>query len=203
MGEDFSFNLEASLTMGHSPRQGPWSVDRWVEQVEKGDEFLQREPLAFPEGGPGSWKEALLHLQRSSRGGQSLLGAQKGRECASPRNVFTLEKVSFDLAPKEARKGHRVLWILVCRGSATRSPGHVGGVVAESDRREGGKGMGWAGRKIHRELCGKWECKGKGPHRGCEHTAGEEKVDLAAPRTWGEQWRQCSSVVWVNESALP
>lgn len=63
------------------------------------------------------------------------------------RNVFTLEKVGFDLAPKEARKGHRVLWILVCRGSATRSPGHVGGVVAESDRREGGKGMGWGRQK--------------------------------------------------------
>lgn len=54
------------------------------------------------------------------------MGAQKRREYVSPRNVFTLEKLGFELVPKEARKGHRVLWILVCKGSATRNPGRVG-----------------------------------------------------------------------------
>ena len=56
------------------------------------------------------------------------------------------------------------------------------GLVVEKHSREGRRGMNW-----DRELYGPKSANGEGLNQGCDCTEGEERVDLAAPRTWREQ----------------
>ena len=62
--------------------------------------------MTFPEGGPEEWKDTFLPLQRPTHGGKSLLQGSKAKRISIlPRNVFPLEKMGYELVPKEARRG--------------------------------------------------------------------------------------------------
>lgn len=94
--------LNSTLTLGHSPRQGPWALSaRGLSEgrssaLGKDGIPAKRANRPFPKDSGGHF-----YTCRSAQQGELLLGAQGRRESVSPRNVFHLEKMGFELISRK------------------------------------------------------------------------------------------------------